>query len=103
MARDRTKGPRKIRVHLSAPGTPAEQAASIWVEETAPLAAGKFQVKLLHDYPDMKPAAGWTLLHDGRAYTVERVSGASLQCVAQAKASGGEEPDNFSVAGGGEK
>lgn len=80
MAKQRSKGPRKIRVHLSAPGQSPEAAASIWVEETAREQGGKLGVRLLHDYPDCKPAPGWTLEHEDKVYTVERVSGGNLQC-----------------------
>jgi hypothetical protein len=92
MARDRaSKGPKRIRVHLSAPGAAPEQVASIWVEETAALKDGRLGVKLLYDYPDLKPAQGWTLEHDGKTYTVERVSGQNLQVAAQASPQSREE------------
>lgn len=38
------------------------------------------QFTLRHSYPDMKPAPGWLVEHDGKTFVVRQVAGLTLVC-----------------------
>lgn len=66
--------PVQVRITLHSPPEFGE-AANVWVDNPAP---GVFA--LLHDYPDLKPQAGWRVETGGKTYIIDRVSGSALHC-----------------------
>jgi len=66
-----------VHVQMFAPGV-AEAAASIKV--TVDRADGAAVLGMLFDYPDMKPAVGWSVVGDGLNLIVSGVDGRTLTC-----------------------
>lgn len=71
--------PRQIRVTFTGPGTEPGNEPNVWVN--AQDGDGGVTLTLMHDYPDLKPAAGWVA--DAGAlgrFVVTGVSGRVLEC-----------------------
>jgi len=70
-------GPHRHRVELfssadaaSSPAASTSPVASIWVMVSSPDTGGSRFFTLLHDYADLKPAAGWHLRFEGVFYAI---------------------------------
>lgn len=68
------KDAKKVRVEFYAPtvSLTGEPTASVWAAVLEWGASGKqpARLQLLHDYPDLKPSAGWIVRYEGELYEV---------------------------------
>lgn len=69
--------PARKRVTLEGEG--GSPWVSVWVH-VAESEGGRVTITLLHDYPDLAPAAGWRARGRGLSCRVRRVEGRVLTC-----------------------
>lgn len=67
----------RARLAFYMPGK-AEPVTSLWADVRG--GGGRVEVRLLLDYPDFAPEAGWTLKGRAGEYLVRSVSGRVLTC-----------------------